>query len=97
MGLLDTYEAMQKEAAANEVDAQRREMLTKYASAAEELLENEYGEDYKAEDVENLAEKLIDLDVEAVEEQQKVAEYVEAGKVMANAFIEELKEKKAKE
>lgn len=97
MGLLDTYETMQKEAEVQEVESQRREMLTKYASAAEELLENEYGEDYKAEDVENLAEKLIDLDVEAVEEQQKVAEYVEAGKVMANAFIKELKEKKAKE
>ncbi len=97
MGLLDTYDAMQKEAAANEVDAQRREMLTKYASAAEELLENEYGEDYKAEDVETLAEKLIELDVEAVEEQQKVAEYVEAGKVMAKSFLEELKEKKATE
>ena len=97
MGLLNTYETMQKEAEVQEVESQRREMLTKYASAAEELLEEEYGEEYKAEDVENLAEKLIDLDVEAAEEQQKVAEYVEAGKVMANAFIEELKEKKAKE
>ncbi len=97
MGLLDTYEVMQKEAAANEVESQRREMLTKYASAAEELLEEEYGEDYKAEDVENLAEKLIELDEEAVEEQQKVAEYVEAGKVMAKSFIKELKEKKATE
>jgi ribosomal protein L17 len=97
MGLLDTYEAMQKEAAAQEVKSQRRDMLTKYASAAEELLEKEYGEDYKATDVENLAEKLIELDVETVENQQKTAEYVEAGQVMAKAFVKELKDKKPKE
>ena len=97
MGLLDTYEAMQKEAAAQEVESQRREMLTKYASAAEELLENEYGEKYEAEDVENLAEKLIELDVEATEDQQKTAEYVEAGQVMARAFVQELKDTKTKE
>lgn len=97
MGLLDTYEAMQKEAAAQEVKSQRRDMLTKYASAAEELLEKEYGEDYEATDVENLAEKLIELDVETVENQQKTAEYVEAGQVMAKAFVKELKDKKPKE
>jgi hypothetical protein len=97
MGLLDTYEAMQKEAAAQEVESQRRDMLTKYASAAEELLEKEYGEDYEATDVENLAEKLIELDAETVENQQKTAEYVEAGQVMAKAFMKELKDKKPKE
>ncbi|KYK22686.1 hypothetical protein AYK24_00230 [Thermoplasmatales archaeon SG8-52-4] len=95
MGLLETYEAMQKEAAVAEVEAQRREMLTKYASAAEELLENEYGDDYNADDVELLAEKLIEADVEAMEQQEKVAEYEEAGKIMAQAFIKELKEKKS--
>ncbi len=97
MGLLDTYEDMQKEAAAKEVETQRRDMLTKYASAAEELLENEYDQDYEAADVETLAERLIELDVEAVENQQKTAEYVEGGQVMAKAFVQELKEiKKAK-
>lgn len=97
MGLLDTYEAMQKEAAVQEVESQRREMLTKYASAAEELLENEYGEEYEAEDVEKLAEKLIELDVEAAEDQQKTAEYVEAGQVMAKAFVQQLKDSKTTE
>lgn len=97
MGLLDTYEAMQKEAEVQEVESQRREMLTKYASAAEELLENEYGEKYKVADVENLAEKLIELDIEATENQQKTAEYMEAGQVMARAFVKELKDKKPTE
>ena len=97
MGLIETYEAMQKEAAAKEVETQRRDMLTKYASAAEELLENEYGEEYEAEDVEKLAEKLIELDAEAVENQQKTAEYVEAGQVMARAFVQELKDKEPTE
>jgi hypothetical protein len=91
MGLLDTYNAMQKEAEVKEVESQRREMLTKYASAAEELLENEYADDYEAEDVEKLAEKLIDLDIEAAENAEKTAEYVEAGKIMAKSFVEELK------
>jgi hypothetical protein len=95
MGLLETYEEMQKEAAVNEVKAQRREILTKYASAAEELLENEYGDDYEAADVENLAEKLIDLDIEAADNAEKVAAYEQAGQIMARAFVKELKEKDA--
>lgn len=97
MGLMETYEAMQKEAEVAEVEAQRRDVLTKYASAAEELLENEYGDDYNAEDVELLAEALIEADVQAAEQQEKVAEYENAGKLMAQAFVEELKASKEAE
>lgn len=94
---METYEAMQKEAEVAEVEAQRRDVLTKYASAAEELLENEYGDDYNAEDVELLAEALIEADVQAAEQQEKVAEYENAGKLMAQAFVEELKASKEAE
>ena len=97
MGLLDTYESIQKEAEVQEVESERRDILTKYASAAEELLEKEYGKEYEATDVENLAEKLIDIDIEEAGNQQKTAEYVEAGQVMARAFVKEIQEKKSSE
>jgi len=91
MSLLETYEAMQKEAQVEQEKQERVEMLVKYASAAEELLEKEYGTDYQAEDVEKLAENLIALDMQTQEEQEKVAEYTEAGRIIARAYIEELK------
>ena len=99
--LLETYESMvananaaaeeeyiQKEAEAAE--NARVEVLHKYASAADELLANEYGDDYDENDVVELAQKLINNDIETEQAQEKVAEYVEAGTVMARAFINEL-------
>tara|TARA_B110000196_G_C21000741_1_gene592838 strand:- start:229 stop:552 length:324 start_codon:yes stop_codon:yes gene_type:complete len=101
--LLDTYEnmvasshedaeqdAMNKEAEAQ--DNQRAEVLNKYASAADNLLAEEYGDDYNEDDVVELAQRLINNDVEQEEAQEKVAEYVEAGTVMARAFLNELSE-----
>ena len=84
---------MQKEAENKEIEGQRRELLTKYAATAEEMLEKEHGKEYEATDVEKLAETLIDLDIKSAEEQEKVAEYVEAGKIMARSFVEELNKK----
>ena len=41
--------------------------LEKYASAANELLQANYGDDYSVEDLEKLAVALIDLDVQNTE------------------------------
>ena len=99
--LMDTYKNMQKSAeeAANaealEKEAQettnaRVEVLAKYAEAANSVLSEEYGEDYTEEDVVKLATYLIDRDIDEEEAQEKVAEYVEAGQIMARSFVEEL-------
>ena len=99
--LLETYENMV--AAANEevyneeiskeaeaVENARVETLTKYAAAADELLATEFGDDYEEGDVVELAQKMINHDLDQEEAQEKVAEYVDAGAVMARAFINEL-------
>ena len=96
MGLLETYE-LTKQA---ELEAQpeeevklaeeRMELLAKYAEFADNALREEYGDDYTEEDVEKLAEMLIARDIEISEEQEKVAELVDAGKVLARSFAEEL-------
>ena len=99
--LLKTYENMVADANANAeaeemnkeaeaADNARVEVLHKYASAADELLANEYGEDYSEKDVVELAQRLINHDVDQEEAQEKVAEYVDAGTVMARAFLNEL-------
>ena len=100
-GLLDTYNNMVAASEANAEEAEavkqaeavenaRVEVLTKYASAADNLLAQEYGEDYEQSDVIELAQKMINHDIAQEESQEKVAEYVEAGQVMARAFISEL-------
>ena len=81
-------EAMKKEAEA--VENERVETLAKYATAADNLLAEEFGDDYEESDVVELAQKLINHDIENEQAQEKVAEYVEAGTVMARAFINEL-------
>lgn len=99
--LMDTYKNMQKSAddaaAANalEKEAQettnnRVEVLAKYAEAANGVLAEEYGDEYTEEDVVKLATYLIDRDIDEEENVEKVAEYVEAGQIMARSFVEEL-------
>jgi lysyl-tRNA synthetase class II len=90
MSLIDTYNEMVKESEVNEELQERVEVLEKYASAAEELLENEYGDNYDANDVQKLAEALIDYDLQAEEEQEKIAELDAAGRIMARSFLDEL-------
>lgn len=89
MSLLDTYEQMTKQAEVSELEEQRLDVLAKYASVAEELLQKEYPNNYTQDDVVKLAEALIVRDVEAEEEQAKVAEYIEAGQIMARSFMAE--------
>lgn len=68
----------------------RMELLAKYAEAADNALQAEFGEDYTLEDVEKLAEMLIARDMDITEEEVKVAELVEAGQVLARSFAQEL-------
>jgi len=92
--LLDVYESMVKEAAETQEDEQLKqaqvEALAKYAHAADDLLAAEYGEDYTQEDVEKLASMMIEHDLQEEAEEEKTAEWDEAGRQMARAFIQEL-------
>jgi len=90
MSLINTYNEMVKEAEVDESVNERVEILEKYASAAEEMLDAEYGENYDANDVQKLAAALIDRDLEAEEDYEKIAELDTAGRIMARAFIDEL-------
>jgi len=101
MGLLERYELMkQAELEAQKVNevseeetkiaAERMDVLAKYAEFADEALKAEYGDDYEYSDVEKLAEMLIANDLQIEEEEEKVAELVEAGQIMAQSFAEEL-------
>ena len=99
--LMDTYDKMVKFAEEQESQAQldkeaealvrdRVEVISKYAQTANELLTEEYGEDYSEGDVVKLASYLIDHDIDEEENIEKVAEYIEAGQIMARSFVEEL-------
>lgn len=94
MGLLSVYENMTgyqgiDKTASAPVD-ERVQVLEKYAELADNLLGQEYGNDYGREDVVKLASLLIEHDNEIAEEQEKVAELVEGGIVFARAFNQEL-------
>ena len=99
--LIDTYNAMLeeratveedqvKEAEASQAVDERVEVLAKYAEAADGLLADEYGEDYEEADVEKLATLMINYDIDQEEAMDKVAEFEEAGQIMAHAFAQEL-------
>jgi hypothetical protein len=92
---IEAEEVMEKEAGTEETEEtslknERVEVIEKYAALADNLLAEEYGEDYEADDVVKLAEYLIDYDVEAEEQIEKYAEYETAGRVMADAFMDQL-------
>jgi len=99
---MDTYNNMQKAAQENEAEAQinkeaealvhdRVGVIAKYAEAANTLLTEEYGNEYAEGDVVKLASYLIDKDIDEEENVEKVAEYIEAGQIMARSFVDELK------
>ena len=78
--LLGVYKDLAKEAEAQEqyADIQEKvEILSKYAEAATELLNAEFPENYDKADVVELADKLIQRDLEIAEVQEKTAEAVE--------------------
>ena len=88
--LLDTYEDMQKQAEVQKLVDARMETISKYATYAEDKLREEFGEDFTEDDVEKLASALLDNDISVDESQEKVAEFDEAGRVMARSFLSEL-------
>jgi uncharacterized protein YdiU (UPF0061 family) len=106
MSLLETYE-LQKAAQAEEAEkateevveektasAEDLEVIEKYAAAADDLLAQEYGDDYEEKDVVELATMMINHDqeeaIEEAEEAEKTASLEEAGRIMAKAFLAEI-------
>lgn len=89
--LLEVYEEMLKEAEFAKVAEEIQFMFAKYAETAESLLKEEYGTDFNKEDVESLARGLMERDSEIIEETQKVAEYEQIGRTLAQEFAKEVK------
>lgn len=89
--LINTYNSMiraqqaeiEKTAAAYDP---KIEVLEKYASLADNLLANEFGNDYGKDDVVKLAGMMINHDIEQEQNMEKVAEYYQAGQIMAEGF-----------
>lgn len=90
--LLNIYETRygSTEKVAEETENTEVEIFRKYAELAEGALSEEYGDDFTADDVEKLATKMIDHDLEQEYMEEKVAEFVQAGQIMAKAFKDEL-------
>lgn len=100
--LLAVYESMkaaeaqemQKEASAKvneQVADEQMEFVAKYAGLADEALAAEYGNEYTKEDVIKLAQLMIAHDVEVDEQVEKVAELRQAGRIIAEEFIETIR------
>lgn len=99
MTLLEQYEATLEKTAA---EAQTIELLTKYASMADNLLAEEFGTDYTKDDVIELASKLIEHDTASVEKtasaeseidaetQEKIAELYQMGQIIGMGIKAEL-------
>jgi len=93
-GMLDSEQVVQEEAiektAEEAVAEERIEVITKYATIADNMLAKEHGEDYTEDDVQELASYLIDHDAEIEEQQEKVAEHHQLGIIMAKGFKAEM-------
>ena len=66
-------------------------VLEEFAKLAEELLQEE-GVDYDEDDVVNVASFLIDSELDEENENEKTAEYYEAGAEMAQGCLDTLEE-----
>ena len=82
--------AAEEDAEAKAVVDERVEVLAKYAEAADSLLAEEYGDKYEQKDVEELASMMIAHDLKQEEDVEKVAEYDDAGRIIARAFYDEI-------
>jgi helix-turn-helix protein len=94
MGLLDVHTQMLKEAAEKEEQTKLAEervlVIEKYASTAKALMAEHYPNNHTDEDVVELTERMINHDLVVEEQQEKIAELDEAGRIMARAFVDEL-------
>lgn len=88
--LLEVYDNMLKEAEAQELVNERVEFLAKYASAAEDLLQTEFPNNFAKEDVIELADKLIEHDLQIADMEEKTAEWDAQGREMAHDYINAL-------
>jgi|AntRauTorcE11897_2_1112592.scaffolds.fasta_scaffold00088_16 ribosomal protein L14E/L6E/L27E len=107
MSIWETFQNMQKEAAAEEVEKSAStesqeevddqvEELQKYAEWAEGQLAEEKGAgNYTEDEVMKLAEAKIEAEIEEAIEREKVAELYEAGQVMYAGFKAALEEDSA--
>ncbi len=87
--LLDIYNEMNKTAEVEQEKKARLEMIQKYTDFAEAELKKT-GQEYTEADIEKVADFLIEQDIIGHEEEEKVAEFVEAGKIMAQSFVASL-------
>jgi hypothetical protein len=94
--LLDTYNEMLKVAADRETLTERVSILEKYAGLAETELQKNYPNNFTKEDVVELADQMIQHDINIEEQQvkqaellEKIAELDEAGRIMARSFWDE--------
>lgn len=87
--MLKTAE-LEAEAKAEEQSAVNE--IVKYASAAEELLSEKFGDNYDESDVIGVASHLIDTDITAGQEAEKYSEYDQLGRIMADSFAARTKE-----
>jgi hypothetical protein len=89
--LLEVYDNMIKEAEVEKMAEEVQTMFAKYAEAADSLLSQEFGKDYDINDVESLAQGLMERDAELLETQEKVAEYDAIGRELAHRYVENTK------
>jgi hypothetical protein len=96
--LLEVHTQLLKEAeekrAAEQLITERVTVLEKYATTATELMNQVYPNNHTQEDVIELADRMIQHDLQVEEQQQKIAELDEAGRIMARAFMDEVNKPK---
>jgi hypothetical protein len=95
--LLDLYTEMNKTAEEKVVANEKIAAITEYASAAEEVLSEKLGDNYDEDDVIKVASAMIENDLVVAEEQEKVAEYDQLGRIMAHSFNDELNKLKTED
>ncbi len=86
MSLYENFMKLSQVEQEREMQNERVELVAKYASAAEEWIRKEGGNPTES-DIEKVALAMIENDL-ALEE--KIAEYYDAGRVMAHGFLAEL-------
>jgi len=92
--LYEGYLDRVKQAEAEQANQEQVELLAKYAELAETKL-RELNQPYTSDDVLKVASFMIDTDAEFIEQQEKIAEFEEAGRILADAFVTELQKKAA--
>lgn len=98
MGLLEVHSQMLKEAnekaEQTKLAEERVLVIEKYASTAKALMNQAFPNNHTEQDVIELADAMIQHDLAVEEQQQKVAELEEAGRIMARGFMAEVNQNK---